>query len=120
MERNFAMARPEGYRKAIRLMQMADRLKMPVLCFIDTPGAYPGLDAEERGQSQAIAQSIEVMFGLNVPSMGIVIGEGGSGGALAVRKLTFNTPPHDGVQLLLCDCSRRVAPQSYGVDSSLA
>jgi acetyl-CoA carboxylase carboxyl transferase subunit alpha len=84
MERNFAMARPEGYRKAIRLMQMADRLKMPVLCFIDTPGAYPGLDAEERGQSQAIAQSIEVMFGLNVPTMGIVIGEGGSGGALAV------------------------------------
>jgi acetyl-CoA carboxylase carboxyl transferase subunit alpha len=84
MERNFAMARPEGYRKAIRLMQMADRLKMPILCFIDTPGAYPGLDAEERGQSQAIAQSIEVMFGLNVPSMGIVIGEGGSGGALAV------------------------------------
>jgi acetyl-CoA carboxylase carboxyl transferase subunit alpha len=84
MERNFAMARPEGYRKAIRLMQMADRLKMPVLCLIDTPGAYPGLDAEERGQSQAIAQSIEVMFGLNVPSVGIVIGEGGSGGALAV------------------------------------
>jgi acetyl-CoA carboxylase carboxyl transferase subunit alpha len=84
MERNFAMARPEGYRKAIRLMQLADRLKMPVLCFIDTPGAYPGLDAEERGQSQAIAQSIEVMFGLNVPSVGIVIGEGGSGGALAV------------------------------------
>jgi acetyl-CoA carboxylase carboxyl transferase subunit alpha len=84
MERNFGMARPEGYRKAIRLMQMADRLKMPILCLIDTPGAYPGMDAEERGQSQAIAQSIEVMFSLNVPSMGIVIGEGGSGGALAI------------------------------------
>jgi acetyl-CoA carboxylase carboxyl transferase subunit alpha len=84
MERNFAMARPEGYRKAMRLMQMADRLKMPILCLIDTPGAYPGMDAEERGQSQAIASSIEVMFQLGVPSMGIVIGEGGSGGALAI------------------------------------
>jgi acetyl-CoA carboxylase carboxyl transferase subunit alpha len=84
MERNFGMARPEGYRKAIRLMRMADRLKMPVLALIDTPGAYPGLDAEERGQSQAIAESIEVMFQLGVPSMGIVIGEGGSGGALAI------------------------------------
>jgi len=84
MERNFAMARPEGYRKAMRLMQMAARLKMPILCLIDTPGAYPGMDAEERGQSQAIAASIEVMFQLGVPSMGIVIGEGGSGGALAI------------------------------------
>jgi acetyl-CoA carboxylase carboxyl transferase subunit alpha len=84
MERNFAMARPDGYRKAIRLMQMADRLKMPVICLIDTPGAYPGMDAEERGQSQAIAASIECMFQLGVPSIGVVIGEGGSGGALAI------------------------------------
>src|SRR5262249_22052889 len=62
MERNFGMAKPEGYRKAVRLMQMADRARMPILTFIDTPGAYPGLEAEERGQSQAIAQSIEEMF----------------------------------------------------------
>ncbi len=84
MERNFGMARPEGYRKAMRVMQMADRFKMPILCFIDTPGAYPGLDAEERGQSQAIAESIRLMFSLNVPVVCVVIGEGGSGGALAV------------------------------------
>jgi acetyl-CoA carboxylase carboxyl transferase subunit alpha len=84
MERNFGMARPEGYRKAIRLMQMAERSKMPIITLIDTPGAYPGLDAEERGQSQAIAESIEVMFGLKVPILAMVIGEGGSGGALAL------------------------------------
>ena len=84
MERNFGMARPEGYRKAMRLMQMADRFKMPILTLVDTPGAYPGMDAEERGQSQAIAESIHLMFGLNVPIVTIVIGEGGSGGALAI------------------------------------
>ena len=84
MERNFGMAKPEGYRKAIRLMQLAERSKMPVITFIDTPGAYPGMDAEERGQSQAIAESVNAMFDLNVPSMAIVIGEGGSGGALAI------------------------------------
>lgn len=84
MERNFGMARPEGYRKAMRVMQMADRFKMPILCLIDTPGAYPGLDAEERGQSQAIAESIRLMFSLSVPVVCVVIGEGGSGGALAV------------------------------------
>jgi acetyl-CoA carboxylase carboxyl transferase subunit alpha len=84
MERNFGMARPEGYRKAMRLMALAERSKMPILTLIDTPGAYPGIEAEERGQSQAIAESIEVMFGLSVPIVSIVIGEGGSGGALAV------------------------------------
>lgn len=84
MERNFAMARPEGYRKAMRLMELANRAKMPIITFIDTPGAYPGLDAEERGQSQAIAESIRMMFGLRVPILSIVIGEGGSGGALAI------------------------------------
>lgn len=84
MERNFGMARPEGYRKAMRLMEMADRAGMPIVTFIDTPGAYPGLDAEERGQSQAIAESIRKMFGLKVPVISIVIGEGGSGGALAI------------------------------------
>jgi acetyl-CoA carboxylase carboxyl transferase subunit alpha len=84
VERNFGMARPEGYRKAIRLFEMAERFRMPVLTFIDTPGAYPGMDAEERGQSQAIAESIRAMFGLTVPTCAVVIGEGGSGGALAI------------------------------------
>ncbi len=84
MERNFGMAKPEGYRKAIRLMALANRSKMPIVTFIDTPGAYPGLEAEERGQSQAIAESIHFMFGLDVPVVAIVIGEGGSGGALAI------------------------------------
>jgi acetyl-CoA carboxylase carboxyl transferase subunit alpha len=84
MERNFGMAKPEGYRKAIRLMELANRSRMPILTLIDTPGAYPGLEAEERGQSQAIAESIEVMFGLSVPITAVVIGEGGSGGALAI------------------------------------
>lgn len=84
MERNFGMAKPEGYRKAMRLMELAERAKMPIITFIDTPGAYPGIEAEERGQSQAIAESIHKMFNLTVPSASIVIGEGGSGGALAV------------------------------------
>lgn len=84
MERNFGMAKPEGYRKAMRLMQLAHRFKMPVLTLIDTPGAYPGLEAEERGQAQAIAESILMMFGLQVPILCFVIGEGGSGGALAL------------------------------------
>jgi acetyl-CoA carboxylase carboxyl transferase subunit alpha len=82
--RNFGMARPEGYRKAQRLMDMAARFGMPVLCFIDTAGAYPGIDAEERGQSEAIAASLEQMARLPVPTISIVIGEGGSGGALAI------------------------------------
>jgi acetyl-CoA carboxylase carboxyl transferase subunit alpha len=84
MERNFGMAKPEGYRKAMRLMGLAERSKMPILTFIDTPGAYPGLEAEERGQAQAIAESIHFMFGLTVPVLTTVIGEGGSGGALAI------------------------------------
>lgn len=84
MERNFGMAKPEGYRKAMRLMELASRTQMPIVTLIDTPGAYPGLEAEERGQAQAIAESIRMMFGLKVPVLAIVIGEGGSGGALAV------------------------------------
>ncbi len=84
MERNFGMAKPDGYRKAMRLMQLAERSRMPVITFIDTPGAYPGLEAEERGQSQAIAESILMMFELTVPIVSVVIGEGGSGGALAI------------------------------------
>jgi acetyl-CoA carboxylase carboxyl transferase subunit alpha len=83
ISKNFGMAKPEGYRKAIRLMQIASRFKIPILTFIDTPGAYPGVEAEERGQAQAIAECIEVSFQLHVPMIAIVIGEGGSGGAIA-------------------------------------
>ena len=82
--RNFGMPMPEGYRKARRLMRLAERFGMPVLTFIDTPGAYPGIGAEERGQSEAIARNLELMAGLRVPIVSAVIGEGGSGGALAV------------------------------------
>ncbi len=84
VERNFGMARPEGYRKAIRLMDLADRFKLPVITLIDTTGAYPGVDAEARGQAEAIARSIEKCFLLKVPIISIVIGEGGSGGAMAL------------------------------------
>ncbi len=84
LHRNFGMARPEGYRKATRLMRMASRFGRPILCFIDTPGAYPGLGAEERGQAEAIAKALQVMASLEVPIISIVIGEGGSGGALAL------------------------------------
>jgi acetyl-CoA carboxylase carboxyl transferase subunit alpha len=82
--RNFGMPRPEGYRKALRLMQMAERFGLPVLTFIDTPGAYPGIGAEERGQSEAIARNLLVMSRLHTPIICTVIGEGGSGGALAI------------------------------------
>jgi acetyl-CoA carboxylase carboxyl transferase subunit alpha len=82
--RNFGMPRPEGYRKALRLMEMAERFKLPVLTFIDTPGAYPGIGAEERGQSEAIAKNLLVMARLKTPIICTVIGEGGSGGALAI------------------------------------
>ncbi|MEW7864430.1 acetyl-CoA carboxylase carboxyl transferase subunit alpha [Aeromonas diversa] len=84
IKRNFGMPRPEGYRKALRLMKMAERFKMPVITFIDTPGAYPGVGAEERGQSEAIARNLKEMAGLTVPVICTVIGEGGSGGALAI------------------------------------
>jgi acetyl-CoA carboxylase carboxyl transferase subunit alpha len=83
IERNFGMARPEGYRKAIRLMQMAGRFGMPVITLVDTPGAYPGKGAEERGQSEAIARSTEMCLQIPVPLISVVIGEGGSGGAVA-------------------------------------
>ncbi|MDZ5452762.1 acetyl-CoA carboxylase carboxyltransferase subunit alpha [Labrys sp. ZIDIC5] len=81
---NFGMARPEGYRKAVRLMEMADRFELPVISFVDTAGAYPGIDAEERGQAEAIARSTDACLGLGSPSVAVVIGEGGSGGAIAV------------------------------------
>ena len=84
IKRNFGMPRPEGYRKALRLMKMAERFNLPVLTFIDTPGAYPGIGAEERGQSEAIARNLLEMAELRVPIICTVIGEGGSGGALAI------------------------------------
>jgi len=84
LKRNFGMPRPEGYRKALRLMELAERFRLPVLTFIDTPGAYPGIDAEERGQSEAIARNLQVMAALRTPVICTVIGEGGSGGALAI------------------------------------
>jgi acetyl-CoA carboxylase carboxyl transferase subunit alpha len=82
--RNYGMAKPEGYRKALRLMQMAERFGLPVITFIDTPGAYPGIGAEERGQSEAIARNLFAMARLKTPIISVVIGEGGSGGALAI------------------------------------
>jgi len=84
VRRNYGMARPEGYRKALRLMRLAEKFKLPVVSLIDTPGAYPGMGAEERGQSEAIARNLIVMAGLKVPIVSTVIGEGGSGGALAI------------------------------------
>ena len=84
IERNFGMMRPEGYRKTIRLMELANKFNIPIISFIDTPGAYPGVGAEERGQAQAIAKSIECCMRLKVPTLSIVIGEGGSGGAIAL------------------------------------
>jgi acetyl-CoA carboxylase carboxyl transferase subunit alpha len=82
--RNYGMPRPEGYRKAMRIMELAERFKLPIITLIDTPGAYPGVGAEERGQSEAIAKSLRLMSGLNTPIIATVIGEGGSGGALAI------------------------------------
>jgi acetyl-CoA carboxylase carboxyl transferase subunit alpha len=84
IERNFGMMRPEGYRKCIRLMQLANRFQIPIVTFIDTPGAYPGIGAEQRGQASAIATSIECCMSLKVPNISIIIGEGGSGGAIAL------------------------------------
>jgi acetyl-CoA carboxylase carboxyl transferase subunit alpha len=84
LRRNFGMPRPEGYRKALRLMKMAERFKLPLITLIDTPGAYPGVDAEERGQSEAIARNLFDMSQLRTPIIAVVIGEGGSGGALAI------------------------------------
>jgi acetyl-CoA carboxylase carboxyl transferase subunit alpha len=84
LKHNFGMARPEGYRKAVRLMEMADRFGLPVISLVDTAGAYPGIGAEERGQAEAIARSTDACLGLGVPNVAVIIGEGGSGGAIAV------------------------------------
>ncbi|MEK9728019.1 MAG: acetyl-CoA carboxylase carboxyltransferase subunit alpha [Candidatus Margulisiibacteriota bacterium] len=84
IKRNFGMPHPEGYRKGLRLMKMAEKFKMPIITFIDTPGAYPGKEAEERGQAEAIARNLKEMIGIEVPILSVVIGEGGSGGALGI------------------------------------
>jgi acetyl-CoA carboxylase carboxyl transferase subunit alpha len=84
LEHNFGMARPEGYRKAVRIMELADRFNMPVVTFVDTAGAYPGIDAESRGQAEAIARSTEACLKLRSPNVSVIIGEGGSGGAIAI------------------------------------
>ena len=84
IQRNFGMPKPEGYRKALRFMKLAEKFHRPILCLIDTPGAYPGLDAEERGQAEAIARNLKEMAKLRVPVVSVVLGEGGSGGALAL------------------------------------
>ena len=84
IERNFGMMRPEGYRKCIRLMKLADKFQIPIITFVDTPGAYPGIGAEQRGQASAIANSIETSMSLSVPNISVIIGEGGSGGAIAL------------------------------------
>ena len=84
IKHNFGMAKPEGYRKAIRLMKLAEKFNLPIITFVDTPGAYPGVGAEQRGQSEAIAKCIEVSLNLKVPTISVIIGEGGSGGAIAI------------------------------------
>src|SRR6059036_580393 len=84
LKHNFGMSRPEGYRKAIRLMEMADRFDIPVIALVDTAGAYPGIDAEERGQAEAIARSTDACLTLGVPNVAVILGEGGSGGAIAI------------------------------------
>jgi acetyl-CoA carboxylase carboxyl transferase subunit alpha len=84
LEHNFGMARPEGYRKAVRLMELADRFDLPVISLVDTAGAFPGIDAEERGQAEAIARSTDASLGLGVPNVAVIVGEGGSGGAVAI------------------------------------
>ena len=84
IKHNFGMAKPEGYRKAIRLMKLAEKFNLPIITFVDTPGAYPGVGAEQRGQSEAIAKCIEVSLNLKTPTISVIIGEGGSGGAVAI------------------------------------
>jgi acetyl-CoA carboxylase carboxyl transferase subunit alpha len=103
--RNFGMPKPEGYRKALRVMKLAEKFKRPILTFIDTPGAYPGIDAEERGQAEAIALNLREMSQLTVPIIATVTGEGGSGGALAIGVA-------DRVNMLECSIYSVIAPES--------
>ncbi|MBR9881491.1 MAG: acetyl-CoA carboxylase carboxyltransferase subunit alpha [Gammaproteobacteria bacterium] len=129
VRRNFGMPRPEGYRKACRLMEMAERFKMPVLTFIDTPGAYPGIDAEERGQSEAIAYNLAVMSRLETPIISTVVGEGGSGGALAIgvcdelmmlEYSTYSVISPEGCASILWKSAERAsdAAQAMGITAS--
>jgi acetyl-CoA carboxylase carboxyl transferase subunit alpha len=124
MKQNFGMAKPEGYRKAMRAMELAERARMPILTFIDTPGAYPGLETEERGQAQAIAESIRSMFNLTVPVASVVIGEGGSGGALAIgvanivlmqEYATYSVISPEGCASILWNDSREAERASQGL-----
>jgi acetyl-CoA carboxylase carboxyl transferase subunit alpha len=126
--RNFGMPKPEGYRKALRMMKLAERFRLPVVTFIDTPGAYPGVDAEERGQSEAIARNLLEMAGLKTPILATVIGEGGSGGALAigvadrVMMLQYGTysviSPEGCASILWKDAQKApVAAESMGITS---
>ncbi|MGH8405682.1 MAG: acetyl-CoA carboxylase carboxyltransferase subunit alpha, partial [Pseudomonas sp.] len=129
VRRNFGMPRPEGYRKACRLMEMAERFKMPILTFIDTPGAYPGIDAEERNQSEAIAWNLRVMARLKTPIIATVIGEGGSGGALAIgvgdallmlQYATFSVISPEGCASILWKSAERAADaaETLGITAS--
>ena len=102
--RNFGMANPEGYRKALRLMKIAEKFNRPIITFIDTPGAYPGLEAEERGQAEAIARNLKELAALRVPIVSVVIGEGGSGGALAIGVCAYG-------------CTRGLAAVTAALDS---
>ena len=126
VRRNFGMPRPEGYRKAQRLMRTAERFGLPVVTFIDTPGAYPGVDAEERGQSRAIAENLYLMSQLRVPILCVVIGEGGSGGALAIgmgdrvlmlRYATYSVISPEGCAAILWKDNSRAdaAAQALGI-----
>ncbi|WP_438864176.1 acetyl-CoA carboxylase carboxyl transferase subunit alpha [Neptunicella sp.] len=128
IKRNFGMPKPEGYRKALRLMEMAERFKLPIITFIDTPGAYPGVGAEERGQSEAIARNLKVMAGLKVPIICTVIGEGGSGGALAIgvgdrvnmmKFSTYSVISPEGCASILWKSSDKapLAAEAMGVDA---
>ena len=126
--RNYGMPKPEGYRKALRVMRLAERFDMPILTFIDTPGAYPGIDAEERGQSEAIAKNLLVMSELKTPIISTVIGEGGSGGALAIgvadyllmfEYSTYSVISPEGCASILWKSAEKAkeAAQSMGIDA---
>ena len=129
VKRNFGMPRPEGYRKALRLMDMAERFHLPVFTFIDTPGAYPGVGAEERGQSEAIAKNLRVMSQLKTPIICTVIGEGGSGGALAIgvgdytmmlENSTYSVISPEGCATILWKSAEKAsdAAESLGITAS--
>ena len=128
IKRNYGMPKPEGYRKALRVMRLAERFSMPVLTFIDTPGAYPGIEAEERGQSEAIARNLLVMSELQTPIISTVIGEGGSGGALAIgvadhllmlQYSTYSVISPEGCASILWKSADKAqeAAQSLGIDA---